>query len=100
MSSTCTISRTRVGCFIGDIFVGTLAYADDVTLIDPTARAIRCMLHVCEEFSLEFFVTFNAAKLTCVVVSTKPERHSESMEFSILVARNLCLLMNMCTLDT
>ena len=77
------LSRTRVGCFIGDVYVGALAYADDVTLIAPTARAMRCMLHVCEEFSREFCVKFNAAKSACVVVSTRPERYSESMEFSI-----------------
>jgi len=77
------LSRTRVGCFIGDIYVGVLAYADDATLIAPTSIAVRCMLHVCEEFSREFCVTFNAAKSACVVVSTKPERYSESMEFSI-----------------
>ena len=77
------LSRTRVGCFIGDIYVGALAYAGDVTLIAPTARTMRYMLHVCEDISREFCVTFNAAKSPCVVVSTKPERYSESMEFSI-----------------
>jgi len=44
---------------------------------------MRCMLHAGEEFGREFCVTFNAAKSACVVVSTKPERYSESMEFSI-----------------
>jgi len=33
--------------------------------------------------SREFCVTFKAAKSACVVVSTKPERYSESIEFSI-----------------
>ena len=77
------LRRTRVGCFIGDIYVGTLADADGVTLIDPTARAMRCMLHVCEEFSREFCVTFNAAKSVCVVVSTKPERYSETVTVTV-----------------
>src|SRR5664279_3078668 len=30
-----------VGCHIGQWFVGALAYADDIVLITPTARAMR-----------------------------------------------------------
>ena len=56
-----------------------LCHSDSIA---PKDRAMRCMLHVCE-FSREFCVTFNAAKSACVVVSIKPERYSESMEFSI-----------------
>ena len=32
---------SKVGCYIGQAYVGALAYADDITLLAPTARAIH-----------------------------------------------------------
>jgi len=31
--------EAKVGCFIGYVFVGVLAYADDVVILAPTASA-------------------------------------------------------------
>ena len=41
------LSEAKVGCYIGNIFVGALAYADDLVLTapsDPRANALRKML--------------------------------------------------------
>ena len=35
------LSDAKVGCYIGHVFVGALAYADDIVLLAPTARAMR-----------------------------------------------------------
>ena len=37
------MAEAGVGCYIGNIFVGALAYADDIVSLAPTARAIRFM---------------------------------------------------------
>ena len=42
--------------------VGALGYADDVTLLAPTTNALNCMLKECEQFAIDFNVTFNAVK--------------------------------------
>jgi len=34
------LSDAKVGCYIGKVYVGALAYADDVTLLAPTPRAM------------------------------------------------------------
>jgi len=34
----------NIGCFIGNLFVGALAYANDVTRMAPSAAAMRRML--------------------------------------------------------
>ena len=40
--SGCALSAAKVGCFyIGSVFVGALAYADDLVLIAPSATALR-----------------------------------------------------------
>ena len=35
------LSKSKVGCFIGDFFTGALAYADDIVLCAPSATALR-----------------------------------------------------------
>ena len=35
------LSNAGIGCYIGPHFVGALAYADDITLLAPTATAMR-----------------------------------------------------------
>jgi len=35
------LSNSGVGCYIGNNFVGALAYANDIVLIAPTATAMR-----------------------------------------------------------
>jgi len=41
-----TLSEAKAGCYIGDIFVGALAYADDLVLTAPSANALRKMLAI------------------------------------------------------
>ena len=48
-----------VGCYIGNVFVGALAYADYVVLLAPTHSAMRMMLRVCEDFAKDFCLMFN-----------------------------------------
>ena len=50
------------GCFIGEVFLGALAYADDIVLLAPTHRAMRNMLALCDRFAEECNVVFNAKK--------------------------------------
>ena len=36
----------QIACFIGTMFTGILAYADDIALLAPTAHAMWCMLSI------------------------------------------------------
>ena len=46
------------------MFVGGLAYADDVALLAPTPDAMRKMLNICDKFAAEFSIVFNAKNLS------------------------------------
>ena len=48
------LSKSAVGCYLGNNFVGALAYADDVALVCPTPSAMRRLLSLCEYFALEY----------------------------------------------
>ena len=47
------LAEAGVGCYIGNVFVGTLAYADDIVLLAPTARVMGLMLGICDHYALE-----------------------------------------------
>jgi len=53
------------------VFVGALAYADDIVLLAPTPRAMCHMLQICESYGQEFFIQFNANKSACMLVGKK-----------------------------
>ena len=50
------------GCYIDDTYVGALGYADDITLLCPSIRCLNKMLHICEVFARDYFITFNSKK--------------------------------------
>jgi hypothetical protein len=54
------LAAAKVGCFIGTIFVGVLAYADDLVLLAPTTGAMRRMLSICDCYASEYAMVFNA----------------------------------------
>jgi hypothetical protein len=61
-----------VGCHVGDQFVGAFGYADDLTLLAPSIFAAESMLLVCEVFSEEYNVLFNASKSAHLVFHNAP----------------------------
>ena len=70
-----------VGCFIGHMFVGALAYADDIVLLAPSARAMRKLLLVCDEFAGNYSVKFNANKSKCLTFCSNRCRRVNSVEW-------------------
>ena len=57
-------AESNVGCFIGTWCFGALAYADDIVLLAPSARAMRLMLKICDEYAEGFDIVFNAKNLS------------------------------------
>ena len=59
------------GCYINNIFVGALCYADDVTLLSPSIRGLNAMISLCEVFAKNFDITFNCKKNVCIKFGQK-----------------------------
>ena len=72
------LSSSTIGCYISGTFSGVLAYADDIVLMAPLAHAMRAMLSICETYSKDILVMFNASKSKCIVCT--PQRKSWSSE--------------------
>ena len=56
------LKASGYGCHIGDMFLGALGYADDVTLLAPRLSSLKCMLSVVQKFGEDYNVTFNPSK--------------------------------------
>ena len=56
------LRNSGYGCHIGNTFMGAFAYADDVILLCPTVGALKQLLSICESFSVEYDIMFNATK--------------------------------------
>ena len=56
------MNQSGRGCYGHSIFAGALCYADDLTILAPSADGLRKMLEVCKEFARSHHVRFNPAK--------------------------------------
>ena len=52
----------------------TLAYADDIVLIAPSASALRKMPAICDSFATDYCISFNAKKSKCLAVFPRSKR--------------------------
>ena len=55
------LTKSGIGCFLV-LFVGALAYADDLALLAPTAIAMRKLLSICVAYGKAFRIKFNTKK--------------------------------------
>ena len=68
------LSNAGVGCYFGPIFVGALAYADDLLLLAPTPSAMRKLLALCDNYAQEYSIKFNAKKSKWLAIFSKKRR--------------------------
>ena len=63
------LESSGVGCHIGHEYLGSLCSADDLASLAPTVFSLRRMLKICEEFSVEYDIIFNAKNTVCILFS-------------------------------
>jgi len=61
------LKNSGVGCYMGNHFVGAIAYADDVILVCPTKKSLNILKCICEVYAHEFSITFNVKKSVLLV---------------------------------
>ena len=53
------LKDSGLGCFIGNIFMGGLGYADDAVFLAPTLLSMKEMLNICDAFGKKYNVVFS-----------------------------------------
>jgi hypothetical protein len=61
------LKNSQIDCYIDDMYVGAVGYADGGSLMAPSYAAAKLMLKQCEEFTSDFHVMFNASKSVVIL---------------------------------
>lgn len=80
------LKNSRLGCYVGHLFLGALGYADDGVLLCPTINAMRLMLNICDKFGNEFDVLYNPNKYQLVHYSKNYDVH---LDFNFFRYKNI-----------
>jgi len=65
------------------IFVGALAYADDIVLLAATAHALRRLLSICNEHGSEYNKSFDAQKSQCLIFLSRTTQEDAAVRTSL-----------------
>ena len=60
------LQRSGLGFHITNTYMGTLSYADDITLISPSLYGLNHMLDISNKFAIDNFIIFNSKKTICI----------------------------------
>ncbi len=63
---------------MGNYCVGCLAYADDLTLIAPSKKALQTMISICEGYAADYVVIFNGHKSQFLIFKGKGCQSTDS----------------------
>jgi len=69
-----SVRNTGIGCFVGDVCMNILAYADDIVVLAPSWHALQMLLSVLHSQSILIDMSCNVNKTVCVMF--KPKRQS------------------------
>ena len=56
------LEMSGYGCHVGDIYTGSIAYADDLILLSPTLGGLDQMIKICELYARKHSIIFNGKK--------------------------------------
>jgi len=75
------LKATGMGCYVGNIFAGALCYADDIILLTPSRKAMKSFLSVCEDYSTDYKLMFNASKSKTIMFNSMSLNSMENDKF-------------------
>ena len=59
------------GCFINDISINHVFYADDLCILSPSAKGLQNLVDLCERYGIAHDIVFNPTKTQCLVFKPK-----------------------------
>ena len=64
-------SKCKVGCYIDNLCMNHVMYADDICLMAPSPAALQELIDICYDFSVQNYLSFNSSKSHCMVFKPK-----------------------------
>ena len=69
------LKESRYGCKVGDVYVGCIAYADDVLLLCASLFGLKQQIKICEQFACEYKLKFNGDKSKLIIFNHAENHH-------------------------
>ena len=66
-----SLNGSQLGCYINNIPVNHLMYADDTVLVAPSAKALQCLILLCEDYAKCHDISFNVKKSVYMCIKPK-----------------------------
>ena len=60
------LRESNAGCYINDIFIGCILYADDIIVLLATVSGLQEMLNSCNKTIMDMDLSFNCKKSVCI----------------------------------
>ena len=73
------LKTSGFGCYVSNVFVGALAYADDIVILAPSRFALGRLLKQCSLFSKLYQFDFNASKSEFIIHRHNHEIYHEKI---------------------
>ena len=73
------LRRLSNGCYIADLFLACIVYADDICLLAPCRSALQALLDRCESYGKEWCLLYNPSKSKIMVFGSPAASTSFSM---------------------
>jgi len=65
------LNNIKAGCYIGEILLNRLMFADDICVFCPSLRWLQRILDVCQAYAESHGVIFNRNKTVCMTFKAK-----------------------------
>jgi exonuclease III len=76
-----SVCRAKTGCFIGNVCVNVLAYADDIVLMAPTWHALQFLLNTLQLAADNIDMSVNVNKTVCMIFKPRNPKFCLSSQF-------------------
>jgi len=73
-----------LGCHIQGLYVGCLAYADNVLLLSGLVCLLQKMLNICSDYADELDIRFNAKKSCLLNIGNTFNKKLENLQLNVL----------------
>ena len=65
-----SLVKSNAGCYINKTCSSHLMYADDICLLAPSAKGLQKLIDICESYSVDNDLLFNATKSVCMYLNS------------------------------
>ena len=68
------LNNIKAGCYIGEVLLNHLMFADDICVFCPSVRWLQRILGACQAFAESHGIIFNSNKTVCMTFMAKREK--------------------------